>query len=104
VAAEAAVSTAAVEVAFTAGASAEVAAISAVAEVDRVSVEAHVTAAQAVFAVAHLGRMARTGEAGRERMAIDLTVRGPMGCTVEEAQLLQVHVTARCRGTELIQR
>jgi len=81
-----------------------VAAISAVAELDRVLVEEHVPAAQAVFAVVHLARMARTGQAGRGPMAIDLTVRGPMEVTVEGARLHLVHVTAQCRGTELIQR
>ena len=83
-------------------ASAVVAAILVVAELDRVSVGAHVLAAPAVFAVVHLAPMVRTEEAGREPTAIDLTVRGPMGCTVEEARLHLVHVAARCRGTELI--
>jgi hypothetical protein len=84
--------------------SAEVAAISAVAGLDRVSVAAHVPVDLAVFVVVHLALMARTGQAGREPTAIDRMVRGPMGCTVEEARLLQVHVTAQCQGTERIQR
>jgi hypothetical protein len=83
---------------------AAVAAILAVAELDRVSVAAHVRVDQAVFAVAHLALMARTVRVGREPTAIDLTVRGPMGCTVAEARLLQVHATAQCRGTEPIRR
>jgi hypothetical protein len=83
-------------------ASAEVAAISAVAELDRVLVEAPVPAAQAAFAVVHLGRLARTGQAGREPTAIDRMVRDPMGCTVEEARLHLVHVTGLRRGTERI--
>jgi hypothetical protein len=86
--------------AFTeAAASAEVAAISVVAELDRVLVEAPVPAAQAVFAVVHLARMR---EEGRELTAIALTVRDPMGCTGEEAQLHLVHVTGQRRGTEQI--
>jgi len=90
--------------AFTeAAASAEVAAISVVVELDRVLAEAPVPAAQAAFAVVHLARMARTGQAGREPTAIDRMVRDPMGCTGEEAQLHLVHVTGQRRGTEQIQ-
>jgi hypothetical protein len=89
-------------VASTAEASAAVAAISAVAELDRVSVAAHVPVDLAVFVEVHLALTARTGQAGREPTAIDLTVRGPMGCTVEEARLHLVHVTGLRRGTERI--
>lgn len=79
---------------------AEAAAISAVAELDRVSAEAHVPVAQAALAGLLLARL---GQAGREPTVIDLTVRDLMGCTVAGARLLQVHVTAQCRGTERIQ-
>src|SRR5580704_14337785 len=78
----------------------EAAAISAVAELDRVSVEAHVPVAQAAFVGVHLARLRVEG---RELTAIALTVRGPMGCTVAGARVLQVHVTAQRRGTEPIQ-
>jgi hypothetical protein len=59
--------------------------------------------AQAPFVGLLLAPMAHTGQAGRELTAIDLTVPVLMGCTVAEAWLLLVHVTALCRGTELIQ-
>ena len=59
--------------------------------------------AQALFVGLLLAPMAHTGQAGRERTAIDLTVRGLMGCTVAGGQLHLVHVTAQCRGTGLIQ-
>jgi hypothetical protein len=59
--------------------------------------------ARAVFAGLLLVPMARMGQAGRELTAIDLTVRGLMGCTVAGGQLHLVHVTAQCRGTGLIQ-
>jgi hypothetical protein len=88
----------------------EEAAISAVAAVtlaaerpDPALVEVHVPVHQALFAGLLLARMARTGQAGRELTAIDHTVRDLMGCTVAEARLRQVHVTALCRGTGLIQ-
>jgi hypothetical protein len=86
-----------------AAASEERAAISAVAELDPVSVAAPVPAAQAVFAVARLAHTARTGQVGREPTAIDLMVRDPMVCTVEGARLHLVHVTGRRGGTELTQ-
>jgi hypothetical protein len=60
--------------------------------------------AQALFAGLFLARMARMGPAGRALTAIDLMVHDLMGCTVAEARLRQVLVTALCRGTELIQR
>jgi len=102
--------TAAVEVvAFTAAAVEE--AISAVAAVtlaaehpDPALEEVHVPVDQALFAGLLLAPMAPTGQAGRELTAIEHTVRDLMGCTVvAEARLRQALVTARCRGTGLIQ-
>jgi hypothetical protein len=80
----------------------EGAAISAVAGRGRVSAEVHVPVAQAALAGLLL---ARSGQEGRELTVIDLTVHDLMGCTVAEAWVPQVHVTARCggRGTGRIQ-
>jgi hypothetical protein len=72
----------------------------AVAELDRVSAEAHVPVDQAAFAGVHLAPWVQEGQ---ELTVIDLTVRDPMGCTVAGAGLLRVHGTAQCRGTERIQ-
>jgi len=98
---------------------AEVGAFTAVVEEAAISVEEAVTLAaehpapalvgvdgprvQAPFVGLLLARMARTAQAGRELTAIDLTVPDLMGCTVVEARLHLVRVTALCRGTELIQ-
>ena len=71
------------------------AAISAVAELDRVSVEVHALAAQAALAGLLLGRSAEEG--------LELTVIDLMGCTVAEAWARQLHVTAQCQGTDPIQ-
>jgi hypothetical protein len=72
----------------------------AVAELDRVSAEAHVPVDQVAFVGVHLVPWVQQGQ---ELTVIDLTVRDLLECTVAGAQLLQVHVTAQCRGTERIQ-
>jgi hypothetical protein len=108
-----AVGTAVAEVvAFTAAAVAAVAFTAAAVEEAAISAAVHPAPAlvgvdgplaRAVFAGLLLVPMARMGQAGRELTAIDLTARGRMGCTVAGGQLHLVHVTAQCRGTELIQ-
>ena len=98
-------------VAFTAAAAVEEEAISAVAAVtlaaehpDPALEEVHVPVDQGHFAGLLLAPMARTGQPGPELTAIEHTVRDLMGCTVvAEARLRQALVTARCRGTGLIQ-
>src|ERR1700722_20430879 len=72
----------------------------AVAELDRVSAEAHVPVDQAASAGVHLAPWVQEGQ---ELTVIDLTGRDPRGCTAAGAGLLRVHGTAQCRGTERIQ-
>jgi hypothetical protein len=98
-------------VAFTAAAVEVVAFTAAVAAVtlaaehpDPALEEVHVPVDQELFAALLLAPMAPTGQAGPELTAIEHTVRDLMGCTVvAEARLRQALVTARCRGTGLIQ-